>query len=67
MIERIELLYYPVRIWLSVLVGRCMRRSTFRFSREYRWGVTWYHRAVYATICTFLSNVVADGCDAEGF
>ena len=60
--ERIKMMYYQAKIRLSILVGMFVRRTTtFRFSKDYRWGVTFLHRAVYATICTFLCNLVADG------
>lgn len=61
----IESLYYPLRIRLSILLGRFMRRTDFRFSREYRHGETLYHRVVYTVICTLVSNNVADGGDGK--
>lgn len=52
-----------LRWMLTQAVGRTMRvmGTEFRFSKDYRWGVTWYHRTVYAVICTFGANIVADG------
>ena len=54
---------YKLRWLLTYAVGLFMRwtHTDFRFSKDYRWGITAYHRAVYATICTFGANIVADG------
>lgn len=48
---------------LTYLVGLAMRVShtKFRFSKDYRWGVSRFHRCVYSLICTFGCNMVADG------
>lgn len=47
---------------LTWLFGHAMRLSgtKFRFSKDWRWGVYWYHRLVYACICTFECNLIAD-------
>ena len=50
-----------VRWMLTIAVGYALRLTPFRFSKEWRWGVKWYHRFVYSIICTFGSNIVADG------
>ena len=36
---------------------------SYRFPKDYRWGITRYHRAVYFLVCTFGSNIIADGGD----
>ena len=52
-----------IRDGLTTAVGLIMRwtGTGFRFSKDWRWGVRWYHRAVYSLICTFGANIVADG------
>ena len=51
------------RWMMTQLVGRTMRvmGTEFRFSKDYRWGVSRYHRTVYALVCTFGCNIIADG------
>ena len=51
------------RYLLTQLVGRAMRLSgtSYRFGKEYRWGVSRWHRAVYSMFCTFGANIIADG------
>lgn len=46
---------------LTIIVGRSIAFTSFRFSKDYRWGTTTYHKFVYSCICTFGSNIVADG------
>ena len=55
--------YSDIRWTLTVLTGRMMRvlRTDVRFSKDYRWGTTRFHRFVYALICTFGANIIADG------
>lgn len=48
------------------IVGLVMRRTSFRFSKDYRWGTTRYHRAVYRCVNTIAANAVAGGYDARG-
>ena len=55
-----DILYIP-RWALTVIVGQALKLTRFRFSKDYRWGVSAYHRLVYRCICTFGSNIVADG------
>ena len=52
-----------VKWMLTQIVGQVMRLTGIkaRFSKDYRWGITRYHRAVYALICTFGCNIIADG------
>lgn len=37
-----------------------MHRTGFRFSKDYRRGVTRFHRAVYACVNTVGANIAAD-------
>ena len=43
------------------LIAPIMRRTVYRFSKEYRWGVSRLHRAVYALVSTVGANYLADG------
>jgi len=54
-----------IRWALTGAGGLAMRWSgtEARFSKDWRWGIRWYHRAVYGQICTFGSNIIADGGD----
>lgn len=45
----------------AALIGLVMRLGTFRFSKDYRHGVSRYHRTVYALVNTVAANYVADG------
>jgi hypothetical protein len=54
-----------MRNLLTKLTGNIMRvtGTSFRFGKEYRWGVTRWNRFVYACICTFRANNIADDLD----
>lgn len=41
------------------LIAPILRLTGFRFSKDYRWGVTSFHRAVYACVDTVSANVRA--------
>lgn len=47
------------KIIAMLMVGR-MAKSGFRFSKDYRHGVTRYHRIVYALVDTVGANQKAD-------
>ena len=44
----------------AILIAPVLRLTGFRFSKEYRWGVTRFHRAVYALVSTVSANIRAD-------
>ncbi len=48
-----------MRHLLGTLIGRALRRSNFRFSKDYRWGSTVYHRIVYRLVDTVGANHTA--------
>jgi protein-disulfide isomerase-like protein with CxxC motif len=41
-------------------IAPILRATGFRFSKDYRWGVSRWHRAVYATVSTVRANELAD-------
>jgi hypothetical protein len=43
----------------AVLISPVLRVTGFRFSKQYRWGVSAYHRAVYALVNTVRANHLA--------
>jgi hypothetical protein len=43
-----------------VLIGFVLSRTGFRFSKDYRYGVSLYHRIVYSLVNTVRCNQVAD-------
>lgn len=53
-------LAYRTRNMVGKLVGLTLRRSSFRFSKDYRWGTTLYHRLVYSVVDVLEANFVAD-------
>ena len=58
MLDRIT---YPIRNCTAAIAGLAMRRTAFRFDKNYRWGTTRRHRIVYATVNTIAANYVAEG------
>lgn len=46
---------------MMISFGLVCRLTGFRFSKDYRWGTTRYHRFVYAVCNTVAANYVADG------
>jgi hypothetical protein len=50
----------------AAICGLVMRRMSFRFSKDYRWGTTRFHRFVYICVNTIAANLVADGYDWRG-
>lgn len=57
------MLAYHARNACAAVVGLALRRGRFRFSRDYRHGVTRRHRLIYALVNTVAANYVADGDD----
>lgn len=49
-----------MRTNLAKLLVPVMKLSGFRFSKDYRWGVTPFHRAVYACLDVVSANLAAD-------
>lgn len=45
----------------AALIAPVMRRTGFRFSKDYRWGVTRFHRIVYSLVSTVEANYRAEG------
>ena len=43
------------------LIAPILRLTGFRFSKDYRWGVTRFHRVAYACVSTVGANIIADG------
>jgi len=44
---------------LATIIAPVLRLTGFRFSKDYRWGTTRYHRMVYAVINTVGANLKA--------
>lgn len=47
------------RFLLGTLISPILALTGFRFSKDYRWGVTPYYRAVYALVDTVSANLTA--------
>jgi hypothetical protein len=45
----------------AALIAPTLKATGFRFSKDYRWGTTWYHRAVYRLVNVVLANLKAEG------
>ena len=45
-----------IRKAIGRIIAPAMMLTGFRFSKDYRWGVSRYHRAVYACIDTVGAN-----------
>jgi hypothetical protein len=43
----------------AVLISPVLKLTGFRFSKDYRWGTTRFHRAVYAVVSTVRANHLA--------
>ena len=43
----------------AVLISPVLKLTGFRFNKDYRWGTTKFHRAVYATVNTVRANHLA--------
>ncbi len=48
-----------MRNLMAYLVAPILMATGFRFSKEYRWGVTRWHRMVYAVVSTVKANPLA--------
>ena len=45
-----------IRTITAYAISPVLRLTGFRFSKDYRWGVTRFHRAVYAMVDTVTAN-----------
>lgn len=54
---------------LRLILAYISYKTGFRFSKDYRYGTTAYHRAVYAILPTVRLNQLADALerDAESY
>lgn len=50
-----------MRYCTPYLVAPILKITGFRFSKDYRWGTTLFHRVVYALVSTPKANSIADG------
>ena len=48
-----------MRTFTAILLAPILRATGFRFSKEYRWGTTRFHRIVYRCVSTVEANVRA--------
>lgn len=48
-----------MRDLLATILAPVLKLTGFRFSKDYRWGTTRYHRTVYAMVNTVKANVEA--------
>lgn len=53
------ILYDPLRVTTALLLAPLMALTGFRFSKRYRYGVSRYHRLVYALVSTPTANAAA--------
>lgn len=50
-----------MRDFTAKMIAPILKVTGFRFSKDYRWGTTAYHRTVYAMVNTIRANLRADG------
>ena len=48
-----------IRITTAYAISPVLMLTGFRFSKDYRWGVSRFHRAVYAAVDTVAANHIA--------
>ncbi len=51
--------------FIAHLIAPALAATGFRFSKDYRWGTTSFHRAVYGLVDTISANRSADRIAAE--
>ena len=56
-----ENIQYNVKIATAHMIAPVLRMTGFRFSKDYRYGTTAFHRAVYAVVSTPTANLLAEG------
>lgn len=49
-----------MRNFTATLIVPIMKLTGFRFSKDYRWGTTMFHRIVYRMVDTVGANIKAD-------
>ncbi len=49
-----------MRDLMAVLLTPVLMATGFRFSKDYRWGITLFHRIVYRCVNTIAANNRAD-------
>ena len=49
-----------IRTAAALTISPALALTGFRFSKDYRWGVSRFHRVVYAAISTVAANYYAD-------
>lgn len=54
------------RTFTAAVISPVLAITGFRFSKDYRWGTTPFHRAVYAVVSTVAANYFADDLVAMG-
>lgn len=48
-----------MREFNAKLIAPIMKLTGFRFSKDYRWGTTLFHRTVYKIVSTVTANILA--------
>ena len=56
-----------MRRFTASLLAPIMRATGYRFPKDYRWGLTRWHRAVYRCVDTVVANLKADRIPALSF
>jgi len=56
-----ETIHYNLTIATAHMLAPILRLTGFRFSTDYRYGTTAFHRAVYAVVSTPTANLLAEG------
>jgi hypothetical protein len=59
MANMIETAHENFRLATAIILVPAMRATGFRFSKDYRRGATYFHRAVYAMVDTVAANIKA--------
>jgi len=58
---------YRLHIYFTWIVAQCIKRTGFRFGKDWRLGVRWYQRAFYRVCCTYTANLMADGASINSW
>lgn len=54
------------RTFTAAVISPILAITGFRFSKDYRWGTTPFHRAVYTVVSTVSANIFAENLIAMG-
>lgn len=49
-----------MRTFNAYLISPALAITGFRFSKDYRWGISFGHRMVYRLVSTVVANLLAD-------